>query len=403
LVDSKFVPIPSMKERDRRWKRIRESMVIHGLDCLVVWGSDAMMGAWGEANFRYISGLNTNGGTGFVIFPLEAEPTAIVWHPDMTVWWRKAHGWMDDIRGRKLASFIPPITDRIHELHLEGGVLGLVGGGEMRQYDHERLLKELPSAQFVKADGILSEVRMIKSPEEIKFMEKASQIVDRMWEAGVKSAKPGVKECVVYGDILRESVATGGEHPIMLLWEAGPEPFRHAGAFATERPLAKGDMINVELHGRYGGYLAHGERPISLGKPKKEFRHIFDVMEESFQSGVKRMGPGRTFKEVADAFYAPITKSGLAVCELGIHGHGLESGEWPNMELGTPFHDPGGIVSYLPKPFEFKENMVLGIVVDLYDQGWKGGEPGLMLGDTVQITSSGSKVLCKTPLDILLA
>jgi Xaa-Pro aminopeptidase len=403
LVDPKFVPVLSLKERDRRWKRIRESMVIQGLDCLIVWGSDAMMGAWGEANFRYISSINTNGGTGFVIFPLEEEPTAIVWHPDMTIWWPMASQWMTDVRGRKLASFVNPIVERIQELRLEGGNIGMVGAGEMRHSDYEAIAKGLPAARFVKADGILAEIRMIKSPEEMKFLERAAQIVDRMWEAGVKAAKPGVKECEVYGSILRESVVTGGEHPIMLLWDAGPEPFRHAGPFATERPLAQGDIINVELHGRYGGYLAHGERPISLGAPRRKFKDIFEVMQQSFDSGVRKMKPGSSFKEVADSFYAPINESKLAICELGIHGHGLESGEWPNMELGTPFHDPGGVVANAPKPFEFKENMVLGVVVDLYDPNWKGGNPGLMSGDTVQITGSGSKVLCSTPMEFLLA
>ncbi len=65
--------ILTLDERDRRWKRIRETMEERALECLIVWGSLGFHRSLG-ANLKYLSNITTEG---YLVFPLESDPTVI--------------------------------------------------------------------------------------------------------------------------------------------------------------------------------------------------------------------------------------------------------------------------------------------------------------------------------------
>ena len=74
LQDPWTFPMPSERERDRRWKAIRASMQKHGVDCLIVTAPLGYMAAMTNQLY-YISNYVpfVNRGT-YIVFPLEGEP-----------------------------------------------------------------------------------------------------------------------------------------------------------------------------------------------------------------------------------------------------------------------------------------------------------------------------------------
>ena len=390
----------SLKERDRRWRRVREAMKAQGLDCLIIWGSNASWDAK-MSNVRYMTQIGGNGEQAFVIFPLRDDLTCFTSFPWIADWWTMAQDWIKDIRPRHI-SWSVSVEKRLKELGLEKGNIGVVGLAGLCDHDgwltyetYTQILNQLPQANFINATTLMEEIRMIKSPEEIECLERAGELGDMMWDTLVRTAKPGVKERQVYAKMLEVMISNGGEYPTLLLWGAGPEPFAHPFFLVTNRTLKEGDLISVEMHPKYIGYLCHQERSICLGVPRREYRHMYDVALQCFSQAFKMLTPGVRVDDLVKAIREPICAESLSYVEAGIQGHGLESPEYPTLQ------SPSEKAPMKMGDFKLKAGMVLALTIDLIDPNWKGGNTGVMLADTVLVTETGGRRLSKYELDLL--
>jgi len=392
----------STTERNRRWRAIRRSMEENKLDCLLVWGNGTHWGR-GSASLRYVSGIGANEEQGLCIFPLDGEPTVIVWHPAMAAWWSRVQNWVKDVRGRSDKGWAAVVGERMRELGLNGRVkIGLIGFRDPQSYSNyseEGKIRELLSkAAFSEEDMLLNKIRMIKSEEEIDLLTKASRIVDAMFQSIVDNASAGVEETKVYSSVVQTLLDSGGEYPEMILWDAAKYPNLHPGRTPEPRRLRKDDVISVELHSKYCGYMGHGERCIFLSKPTKEFQRIHDITIEVADVALEHLRAGETLENLADAMTQPVKEAKLGITEMGVHGHGIASGEYPTF-LHFPFHYPG---SDKPIPFVLKANMVFGLTADLFDPSFHRGKTGLMYADTVIVSGRRGKKLTRLPSDLMV-
>ena len=101
-----------------------------------------------------------------------------------------------------------------------------------------------PKAEIVDISGDIKEIRMIKSPYELKIIKKAAELSDRMFEAAPRFLKEGKREIEFAAEVehfLRSNghqggmrirqfnqecffghIMSGGEIPPVLLFEAPP-------------------------------------------------------------------------------------------------------------------------------------------------------------------------------------
>ncbi len=70
---------------------------------------------------------------------------------------------------------------------------------------------------------ILREIRWLKSPQEIAYLERAAEIADIGLAAAREAIRPGVSELEVYGEIIRAMARAGGENPAITLGVVRPE------------------------------------------------------------------------------------------------------------------------------------------------------------------------------------
>ena len=350
---------------------------------------------------RYVSGIGANEEEGLCIFPLDGEPSVIIWHPAMTGWWKRAQNWVSDVRGRFENGWAPVVKERLQELHITQGSVGIVDFRDTqtsnRFVEEDDIKAMFPDIKFSDQTKLLMEIRMIKSREEIDLLTRASRIVDSMFNAIMNTARPGVTEASVYSNVVKAMLDSGGEYPEMILWDAARYPNVHPGRTPSPRKLRKEDVISVELHSKYSGYLGHGERCVFLSKPDKRFARIHEVTIETAEIALEHLRTAESLEELAVAMAEPVKKAKLGVTELGVHGHGVSSGEYPTF-LQFPFHYPG---ADKPVPFVLKENMVFGLTVDLYDPNFHEGKTGLMFADTVLVTAKKGRRLTKLPLGIM--
>lgn len=402
------VPRLSLQERDRRWSAIRSAMSAEQIDCLIIWGYPAHY-EMKVANARYVTQMGGNGEMLFVVFPLAAPPTVFTWASTMLDWWRTVQDWVEDIQFRS-PSWSGSIARRIKELGLEKGRIGVVGlpglsdrDGWLPYQTYMDITAALPEVTFVNATALVERVRIKKSQEELSFLEKAGELADIVFEQLMQTAKPGVKECVCYAKMIETLISNGGEYPTLLLWHSGREPFPHPGRFPSTRALDEGDLIVIEFHSKYGGYLTHHERTIAIGEPRQEYRYMYDTCLKCINDAAAKLYPGVKFSELEAAIRNPIREAGLGYVEAGVHGHGLESLEYPSFVF-----PPGRAASELVSPqvevgtSELEAGMVVAINADLMNPSWKDGKTGTMLAETYVVTESGPHRFSKASLEFLV-
>lgn len=394
-----LLPELSFTERTRRWTLVRELMALRGLEALLVWGGSAKLGSK-SANTRYLTNIGGSVEEALVVFSLERDPICYVWHPARVHWWLKVQSWAKDIRGRK-GTWARSAADALRELNLTSGRIGVVGlraavnvEGDIPYATYRGLEELLPQADLENASDLLEFARAIKSEEELGFLGRAAAIGDIMVQAFIEAAKPGAYHDEVYGRVIESMIRNEGEYPTMILWDAGEYPSPHPGRGPWHERLSRGDIINTEFHSQYGGYLAHVERSFSLGEPKPQFGRIFDVSLESYHGGLSAICDGARIGEVEKAFRDPIRKAGLVFTECGLHGHGIDTGEYP-MFVFPPEQESWGTRG---ETLVLRAGMVLGVVIDLRDAKWRD-DTGLMLGDTIHVTKDGCERLCRYPLE----
>jgi len=390
----KDLPQLSLGERDRRWKRIKEKMALTGIDCLVLWNTRR------SEHIRYATQLAIRG---VVVFPLKGEPIAFTFMLHIGKFAKACQNWVTDVR-----EDIHELPKVLKDLGLEKGTVGLVSvsnlpsrmGGEGIPARAEKMLHAaLPNARFVDATSIFEELEMIKSPEEIEFLNKSAEIAYNIYEAIKHTFKPGATECEVYAAMLAAQTATGGDVDSIYL-DIGAPPMIHGRLPPyTTKKVRAGDILITEFHASYAGYLVAAEHTFAIGEPPAEFRKIHQVGEECFAQGTARMTVGTRFGDALAAYRAPADNAGIAYVELGFHGHGLSSCEFPT----TVYGGKGGILhdhnlGQVP-PVTLEENMVFGQNIDIHNPRWNPNT-GLMLGDTIWVAAAGPKKMTRIPVEL---
>jgi Xaa-Pro dipeptidase len=395
------VPRLSLAERDRRWAAVRKEMAARDLDAIVLWGWPVMWDFY-TANARYLCPIGGNAEFNVLIFPAVGEPTAFIQLPTFLEGWRSSQDWVSDIRVR-IKTWADSVAGRLKEMKLEGGKIGMDGlaapldpDGWLPHDVYTRLTALLPNAGIVALDDMLEKIRAVKSKEELDALRRAATLGDLMLATCKETARPGVKDCEVYANMMQTMLANGGEEPTLFLWACDPRPYPHPFRLPTMRPMECGDVIICEMHPKIGGYFTHVERTFSLGDPDKKQLEIYEGCLAAYRRGLEGFGPGKTISTAMEAVKDEIVSRGLGICEAGIHGHGLASLEYPRYRHHAIAADREAIKVIGDR---FKEGMVFAFNIDLFDPAWHDGKTGCVFAETIEITSDGARRMHAYPME----
>lgn len=409
------LPQLTLAERDRRWDRLRKKMLSSGIEALIFLGNDIFWGM-GMANFRYILQVDSQTGADGAFF-LDGDP--VVWNspPHMnrpTNMYLSIQDWVHDVRIR---GGMPAVADELNVRGVAAARLGLVGYSSTIQttptFLHEDIValeRLLPNASFVDASGLIAEMRMVKSEEEIEVLRGAGRIARLTLDALVETARPGVTDAEVYGEMIRAQIVNGGEPHIFNLFAAGPiehptDELWHLlhgceqPLTPSMRPLQDGDLIVSEWHTKYGGYHCHTEFTVYIGaEAPKELQRIWDVSWECLEASKEALVVGRTFREAWQMIREPAKRAGLDWVELGFHAMGTASPEFPTVVYeegyGSPTLNGADIGDLL-----LEEGMTFGNNIDLHDSRWKP-DIGCMLSDFMVVRPGQAECLIDVPREL---
>jgi len=390
------LPRFSHAERERRWCRVRELMRRDQIDAIIGFPNQSHWDQF-QADTRYLTHIGGHQTEVAVVFPLSGEVTAFVRGGNEIEWWRIAQDWLSDIRASR-RSWGEPVIERMKELQLDGGRIGVSGlsglprapEGTVVAGIFEKVRRAFPGARFENATELLQESRAVKGTEEIVWIERAAEILDRVVLTLLAKAKPGVMETEMVATIWHTIIANGGDYPSMTHWGAGAGvPW--ACRIAPQRALQAGDMINTELEAKYGGYIAQTVQAASLGRISPDLKRAFDASVRVFGELINFMRPGVSFRDIVLLYQKLVRDSGHTPRGMLLHGRGLgEDRPQVTGEVARDIHNSATYTRHLDLP------LVEGNVFVLKPGAMPDEAPdSIRCGDTVVIEKYGARRLGK--------
>lgn len=384
---------PSDAEYERRHAAASRFMQERGLDCLVVQSG---AGASACQNVRWLTNQLPQFGNAYLVISAKGEMTLFVGFQFLVDPARRAQVIVEDVRGGAPRDFGLMTARRVKELGYAKGRIGIVevDAGSVPPQDLKVFADELQGAflEFV-TDEWWAEVRLIKSPEEILFMERAASIGDKVIEAIVESVRPGMTEAELFGCAYAALFKNGGELGSPLLMLGSSHTFASGSALHRERPqnrvLQRGDVVCEELDTWYSdGSVASTSKPVALGEPSDSYLEMAELMLKVYEAEIDQLRPGRTNEDLRRAA-APILEAGYTgTCPVLFGIPGRSAGEYP---CAVAFDDPA---SHRPLPFVLQPGMT--VVLHPYPCS-VDYRKGVEISDTWLITEGEPRCLHRYP------
>lgn len=386
-------------EYARRYKALREKMREHKLDVAIVPGGPSHW-SFGGGMLWLTGHWEWHALSSYVLVPREAEPTLIYsmggTHAEAVR--RQVEVAVKDVRHSRNGRYADIMVERIHELKLERGRIGLMEidprhADYMPVNQYNVLRENLPDAELIFTKGFLHELLSIHSQEELDCVRKAGKLCEDAMNAMVERARPGIKEYELRAAAGAAILDGGGDIDFLII---GSTPMDNpAMVFGNPRPsarvLKKGDIINMELAAGYRGYTAQIGSPITLGQPTemvKKFWH--EITLPGYERIIAEIRPGKPVEAMREAsrFFR---ERGYQSRPTQCHGIDLVTDK-PHVVAehvaAEPFEQvlkPGMVIMAEPNP----------ITAD--------GLFGIFLGHTFIVTDKDQEVVDDFPLEIAMA
>src|SRR6266576_977484 len=241
---------------------------------------------------------------------------------------------------------------------------------------HQRLSAALPGEHtLVAIAGLVEELRIVKTPEEIELLRAVVAIAGRAFDRVRGAIRPGLRErdiAFLLEQTFRELGADGPAFDtIVAAGERGALPHGRAG----DRELARGDMVVVDFGALAGGYNSDTTRTIVVGEPTPEQTRVIDAVRQAQTESMAMMRPGVT----ADA--VDRRAHDVLAGEAHAFGHGLGHG------IGLMVHERPFLSPSDQTPLQ--AGMVITNEPGIYRPGWGG----VRLEEMVLVTEAGPQVL----------
>jgi Xaa-Pro aminopeptidase len=278
--------------------------------------------------------------------------------------------------------------------------------GWLNQVRAQVRLGAQPPHEFLELGHLLDELRLFKSKEEIRLMQRAADISVAAHEAAMRAARPGVHEYELQAELERVFRLSNAEPAYASIVGAGANAcvlhYR-----ANDAQAKDGDLVLIDAGAEYRGYAADITRtfPVS-GRFTREQRALHDLVGAAQAAALAQAKPGMPYEAGHNAAVATLTEGLL---KLGLLKGKLEkniaegsykrfyrhkTGHW----LGLDVHDVGDYridgESRLLEPgmvFTIEPGLYIAPDDKVVDAKWRG--IGIRTEDDVLITKDGHRVL----------
>jgi Xaa-Pro aminopeptidase len=354
--------VVSRSEIERRYAAVREAMAAHGVDAVVVCGSEY---TGFEGAVTYLSGFGIVHRYAYVLLPRESEPS-IVFPGEARYVGEHGTSWIED----------QVFADRPGEWLAER-----LGGKRVGVYglDYVLTVRDFVAlshkVEVVPFDVEFDLARAVKSEEELESVRDSVRINTQGFHLFAEAYTPGKTAAEVLAPA-EEYVAEGCGRLTMNMVLVGAE-------FAIARSdTTLGDFCipSLEIAGP-GGHWVEVSR--ALGKPNAEVGRMLEAYDEYFEAAKSALRPGATAHDAHRAVSKGFTERGYHLGHVTGHSIGMTMIEHPKIGEGIET--------------ELQANMVFSMHPHVIADN---GHECLYMQDTWLVTADGGEPLAGLPMKL---
>ena len=322
-----------------------------------------LLGVNPHADERPLIFLLTQTGLGFLMPELEAESARQ--QTDIRFYtWSDATG--------PISALDSLLTD------LKGFASRSIVIDETMRADHAALIQDkVLNANRAFTASTIGKLRMIKDKSEQNILRENANQADTAMQNALSEIQSGMTEDAV-ASVIQSSFSEQGALPQFSIVASGPNsafPHHQTGS----RVLNDGDVVVIDLGGKFKGYASDITRMAILGSPPGDYKMIHQIVEDAVCAALEAAKPGEVAKNVDKAARDVITKAGFGQYFIHRTGHGL----------GSEIHEPPYITATSDTILE--PGMVFSIEPGIYIPG----KFGIRLEEIVILNDKGPEVLSK--------
>jgi Xaa-Pro aminopeptidase len=242
------------------------------------------------------------------------------------------------------------------------------------------------------ATAILSELRLVKEPEEIEKMREAGRVAAAGMKAAVAAVKPGLTESQVAAEAEYALRQNGAEDFWRTYVSSGPRP-SIAHGLPTARRLETGDLVMIDLHPIVNNYSSDLCRTVGVGKPTPDQQAAYDLYVKAQQATLTKAKAGVDMVDLEETMHGIFKEAGHGPHIFGppIHGIGINFEESPLPPGHAFFHGEKA-----PPP------LPANVVIAVGNCGLYTGPWGVRVEDTIAVGVEGPSLLTVFPYSLTI-
>jgi methionyl aminopeptidase len=188
---------------------------------------------------------------------------------------------------------------------------------------------------------------ILKTPEELELISRASQIVVECQKVLIRELKPGMTTLEL--DALTETCIRdlGGipafkgyrNYPMSLCASINEEVVH---GIPSRRVLKDGDIIGLDVGAIVGGFYGDGAITVSVGEVQPPICQLIQVTREALSKGIEQAVVGKRLSDISSAIQTHVEQHGFSVVRDFVgHGIGRQLHEEPQVpNYGKPGQGP---------------------------------------------------------------
>ncbi|UPJ94886.1 Xaa-Pro peptidase family protein [Bradyrhizobium sp. 172] len=313
-----------------------------------------------------------------LLIPLDQEPVAVIRALDAPVFnensWFAAWVSFDDN-----ANPVKVVAETIIARGFGASVIGVERDSHFLTVNRALELESLlPDVRFVDFSCVMWEMRQVKSPLELTYIEVAAEICDRVVVAGLDAARAGVNEREVLAAMTNEAWLKGADNALVAVIASGSRSAILHGSLGG-RMLAEGDIVHMEPVPQFRSYNSRIMRPKSIGAPTDEQMRTAETMIGIQDEQFRAMKAGAKARDVDRIVREGIVAAKLRDSYTNITGYTLGLKCQPRMSDFTR-------VFLADSDWQLEKNQIFHMYTSAR---------GMSFSETIVVTPEGGKRLTK--------
>lgn len=235
-------------------------------------------------------------------------------------------------------------------------------------------------------DYTMSNIRAVKSREEISLIKKAAAINDKAFQRVLKKVKEGVTERQLAGEMEYQMKKLGADgvafDTIVAFGSDSSKPHAHV----SNKKLVSGMPVTIDFGCKYKGYCSDITRTFAFGRPDNEFIKIYEAVLGSNIAGIEAVKAGVTGRHVDGICREYLRNLGYEKYFLHGTGHGV----------GVDIHEAPTVNSNSDEVLN--KNMIVTVEPGVYIEGLFG----VRIEDLIIVDNDGCSVISRTDKKLLI-